>query len=77
MKYFDEYINKNQKILDKALEIDNNKWNEKTIYNDIYQEKIFEFELEEEKTYLIIYDGDPQVTKSICNKAILSKSNFY
>lgn len=75
MKNFQDYIYKNKSVLDRALNIDNIKWEEKLSFEDIIENKNLELTLEKNKTYLVIYEGQPILTKIILEKAIKSSAN--
>ena len=75
MKNFQEYIDKNKIVLDKALEIDNIKWNESINFKYIIKNKDLELILKKNKTYLVIYEGEPLITKTILEKAIQISAN--
>lgn len=76
MKNFEEYLNKNEIVLNQALDIDNRKWNEKINLKDVIKNKNLELVLEKDKTYLVIYEGDPMITKTILKKAIQASANI-
>ncbi len=76
MKSFKDYIDKNKFVLEKALQIDNKKWNEELGIDDILKNEDLEIELEKNKTYLVIYEGDPIVTKILLEKAIDVSANM-
>ena len=76
MKSFKDYIDKNKFALEKALQIDNKKWNEELGIDDILKNEDLEIELEKNKTYLVIYEGDPIVTKILLEKAIDVSANM-
>ena len=68
MKSINDYINKNKHILEKSLEIDNEKWNENLKFEEVLNYSGLEnLVLEKHKTYLVIYDGEPIHTKIIIN----------
>lgn len=76
MKTFNEYLEKNKEILKQALEIDNSKFKENYKYENIFKQDKFDIELEKNKTYLVIYEGEPEITKFLCEKAIEFDANL-
>lgn len=76
MKSFKDYIDKNKFVLEKALQIDNKKWNEQLLIEEILKQEYLDITLEKDKTYLIIYEGDPIVTKILLEKAIEVSANI-
>ena len=76
MKNYIDYINKNKKVIEKTLDIDNKKWEENVNFDDLIKEDKIEVEFEKEKTYLVIYEGQPEITKQLIEKAINTKSNL-
>lgn len=76
MKNFKEYIDKNEHVLEKALQIDNKKWNEQLNLEDILKQENLDLRLEKNKTYLVIYEGDPIITRIILEKAIEASANI-
>ena len=76
MKNFIDYIDKNKTVLEKALQIDNKKWNEQLSIEDILKQQDLDIKLEKNKTYLVIYEGDPIITRIILEKAIEASANI-
>ena len=77
MKSINDYINKNKHILEKSLEIDNQKWNENLKFEEVLNYSGLEnLVLEKQKNYLVIYDGEPIHTKIIINKALEVDANI-
>lgn len=76
MKDFKNYLSKYFNLIDEVLKIDNKKWNENIDINQINEKLDLKIDLEEGKTYLIIYDGNPRLTKFILEQAIRNKSNI-
>lgn len=76
MKNFKDYIDKNKQILEKALQIDNQKWNEQIILADILKQEDLDIKLEKNRTYLVIYEGEPILTKILLEKAIEVSANI-
>ena len=76
MVKFEEYLNKNEFVLNQALKIDNKKRNEQITKQDIIKNKNIELILEKNKTYLLIYDGEPIITRIILEKAINVSANI-
>ena len=76
MKSFKDYIEKNKFVLEKALQIDNKKWNERLEIEDILHQEDLDIKLEKDKTYLVIYEGNPILTKILLEKAIQALSNM-
>lgn len=77
MKSINDYINKNKHILEKSLEIDNEKWNENLKFEEVLNYSGLEnLVLEKHKTYLVIYDGEPIHTKIIISKALEINANI-
>ena len=76
MKSFKDYIDKNKFVLEKALQIDNKKWNEQLGIEEILKQEDLDIKLEKDKIYLVIYEGDPIVTKILLEKAIKVSANI-
>lgn len=76
MKSFKEYIDKNNFVLEKALQIDNKKWDAQLEVQDILKQEDLDIKLEKNKTYLVIYEGEPIVTKILLEKAIKESANI-
>ena len=76
MKSFEDYIDKNKQVLEKAIQIDNKKWNEKLEIEELFKQEEFNIKLEKNKTYLIIYEGDPIATKMLLENAIKESANI-
>lgn len=76
MKKLIEYIDKNIQVLQKALELDNKKWYEQLSIEKILEQKDIKLEFEKNKTYLVIYEGNPIITKILLERAIQTASNL-
>ena len=76
MRNYKEYIDKNKIALKKAIEIDNNKWEEENTLENIIEKEKIKVNLEKNKAYLIIYEGQPEITMQLLEKAILVNSSI-
>ena len=76
MRTYKEYINKNKIVLQKSLEIDSNKWNEKNTLKDIINKEQIKVNFEENKAYLVIYEGQPEITIKLIEEAINTNSSI-
>ncbi len=73
---FEEMIIANKNALCKALDLDNEKWGLDIEFSDLFIEDK-NISLEPNKTYLIIYQGDVNYTKLICEEALKNKANVF
>ena len=76
MRSYKEYIDKNKVLLQRALEIDNNKWQEENALGDIVNKEQIKENLEVNKAYLVIYEGQPEITMKLIEEAIDSNSSI-
>lgn len=75
MESFDEILINNKQLLEKAIKLDNSKWGLEKEFQDLFTETK-KVTIEESKSYLVIYEGDIEYTKLICEKAIKEKANI-
>ena len=76
MRSYKEYVDKNKIVLQKALDIDNNKWDEKNTLEDIINKEQIKVNFEENKAYLVVYEGQPEITIKLIEEAINSNSSI-
>lgn len=73
-KNFGETLDLNKKAICQALDVDNEKWGLDIEFSDLFTEDK-RVKLDTNKTYLIIYQGDVNYTKIICDEALNKKAN--
>ena len=76
MKEYKEYVEKNKAVIEEALKIDNNKWEEKLNYAELLNKEKIKVNFEENKAYLIVYEGQPEITNQLLEKAISKNSSI-
>ena len=76
MKEYKEYVEKNKAVIEEALKIDNNKWEEKLNYAELLNKEEIKVNFEENKAYLIVYEGQPEITNQLLEKAISKNSSI-
>ena len=77
MKKYEQYLEKNKSLIEKSLEIDNKKWEESFNIEQLFKEENkSEYALEKNKAYLVIYEGQPEITNILLKNAILKDSSI-
>ncbi len=76
MRDFYDYVVKNRDVLEQAINIDNEKWNDKKAFKNVFDKKIFMALPEPKKTYLTLYEGNIAVTYSLLDEALSNNSNL-
>lgn len=76
MKDYKQYLEKNKSLIEKSLEIDNSKWNENLSFKKLIEEEKININLERNKAYLVIYEGQPEITIQLLQKSIISNSSM-
>lgn len=76
MKKYKQYLNKNKSLIEQALEIDNKKWKENLDLNKLFKEENLDLNLEKNKAYLVIFEGQPEITYQLLEKAISINSSI-
>lgn len=74
MELFNEVLRENKNLIEKALVIDNQKWGLEKTFRNIFEIKDV-VKIDKNKNYLIIYEGNIEFTKEICEKAIEKNAN--
>ena len=74
MESFEEVLINNKQLLEKAIKLDNDKWGLEKNFQDIFT-TTKKVSIEKGKSYLVIYEGDIEYTKLICEEAIKEKAN--
>ena len=75
MSQFEKLLIKNKNIINKALNLDNDLWGLEKSFEDLMK-KIDNIELENKKNYLIIYQGEIDFTKELCEQSINKQANI-
>ena len=74
MSQFEELLRENKLLINKALLLDNEYWGLNKNFKDIFNGKN-NLELDSNKTYIVLYQGEIEFTKLICDTAIKSGAN--
>ena len=75
MSDFINLLKKNDNLLNKAIMLDNDKWGFNKNIDNIINNEINDIKLENNKNYLVIYEGDIEYTTKICDESIKTGSN--
>ena len=77
MKKYVQYLEKNKSLIEQSLEIDNKKWDENFNIDKLFKkENNNNYVLEKNKAYLVIYEGQPEITSKLLENAIPINSSI-
>lgn len=76
MRDYKQYLDKNKKLIEQSLEIDNKKWKENLEFNNLLDKEKIYLTLEKNKAYLVIYEGQTEITIQLLEKAIPINSSI-